>query len=143
MPHRISCCIMDLNKILQRKVSPCMINLLYNEKTIIGRLYYYFYNYFETFTAPTIKTLILFLLYILTSESEGSTWFHYTHFLPKIMDKSLIAFYYAYSYARVEYSRFMNVTASMTLKLILKPLGTQPVFLYITQTSHIDFSYAP
>ena len=48
--------------------------------------------------------------------------------------KSLNAFYYACSYAKVDYSRFMNVTASMALKLIPKLLESQPVFLCIDDT---------
>ena len=40
-------------------------------------------------------------------------------------------FYYACSYAKVDYSRFMNVTAFMAWKLIPEPLESQPIFLCI------------
>ena len=79
-------------------------------------------------------TLVLLLLSILTLESADSIRFLYRHFLSKITEKSLNAFYYACSYAKVDYSRFMNVTASMTLKLVPKSLETQPVFLCIDDT---------
>ena len=111
-----------------------MTNLLYNKKTLIGRLYKYFYNYFDTCSAPTAQTLILLLLSILALESADSIRFLYRHFLSKITDKSLNAFYYACSYAKVDYSRFMNATASMALKLIPENLRTQPVFLCIDDT---------
>ena len=71
---------------------------------------------------------------ILTLESADSIRFLYRHFLSKLTDKSLNAFYYACSYAKVDYSRFMNATASMALKLIPKSLETQPVFLCMDDT---------
>ena len=40
------------------------------------------------------------------------------HFLSEITEKSLNVFYYACSYAKVDYSRFMNTTVRITLKLI-------------------------
>ncbi len=48
--------------------------------------------------------------------------------------KSLNVFYYACSYVKVDYSRFMNVTADMALNLILEKLSQQPVFLCIDDT---------
>lgn len=78
--------------------------------------------------------MVLLLLSILTLESADSIRFLYRHFLSKLTDKSLNAFYYACSYAKVDYSRFMNATASMALKLIPKSLETQPVFLCIDDT---------
>ena len=74
------------------------------------------------------------MLSILTLESADSIRFLYRHFLSKLTDKSLNAFYYACSYAKVDYSRFINATASMALKLIPENLGTQPVFLCIDDT---------
>ena len=110
------------------------MNLLYNEKNLIGRLYRYFYAYFETFSAPTIEALFLLVLSMLVLESADSIRFLYRHFLSGITEKSLNAFYYACSYAKADYSRFMNVTASMALKLIPDSLKPQPVFLCIDDT---------
>ena len=67
-------------------------------------------------------------------ESAHSIRFLYRHFLSGVTEKSLTAFYYACSYAKVNYSGFMNVTASMALKLIPKHLQSQPVFLCIDDT---------
>uniref|UniRef100_UPI004055AE06 hypothetical protein n=1 Tax=Agathobacter sp. TaxID=2021311 RepID=UPI004055AE06 len=44
------------------------------------------------------------------------------------------AFYYVCSYAKVDYSGFMNVTASMVLRLIPNSLLSQPVFLCVDDT---------
>ena len=112
----------------------CTSNLLYNEKNLIARLYRYFYTYFENFSVPTIETLFLLVLSMLALESADSVRFLYRHFLSGITEKSLNAFYYACSYAKVDYSGFMNVTASMALKLIPDSLKLQPVFLCIDDT---------
>lgn len=83
---------------------------------------------------PTIETLFLLVLSMLAMESADSIRFLYQHFLSGITEKSLNAFYYACSYAKADYSRFMNVTASMALKLIPDSLKLQPVFLCIDDT---------
>ena len=67
-------------------------------------------------------------------ESAGSIRSLYRHFLSGITKKSLNAFYYACSYAKADYSRFMNVTAAMALHLIPESLRSQPVFLCIDDT---------
>ena len=95
-----------------------MVNLLYNENCIIGRLYRYFSIYFATFSAPVAETLFLFVLSILAMESADSIRSLYRHFLAGITSKSLNAFYYACSYAKVDCSVFMNVTARLALGLV-------------------------
>ena len=83
---------------------------------------------------PTIETLFLLVLSMLAMESAGSIRSLYRHFLSGITEKSLNAFYYACSYAKADYSRFMNVTAGLALKLIPEKLLSQPVFLCIDDT---------
>ena len=90
--------------------------------------------YFETFSVPTADTLFLLILSILTLEAAHSIWFLYQHFLSGITEKSLNVFYYACSYAKVDYSRFMNTTFRIALKLIPDSLQTQPVFLCVDDT---------
>ena len=81
----------------------------------------------------------MLVLSILAMESAHSIRFLYRHFLSGITEKSLTAFYYACSYAKVNYFGFMNVTASMALKLIPKHLQSQPVFLCIDDTMSPKF----
>ena len=95
---------------------PCTKKTLYNEKTLTGRLHKYFLIYFETFSAPTADTLFLLVLSILTLESVHSIRFLYQHFLSVITTKSLNTFYHACSYAKVDYSHFMNITAKVALR---------------------------
>lgn len=72
-------------------------------------------------------------------ESARSIRFLYRHFGSGITEKSLNAFYYACSYAKVDYSRFMNVTAAMALKLIPECLKSQPIFLCLDDTMAAKF----
>ena len=111
-----------------------MTNLLYNKNSLIGRLNSYFSVYFETFSVPTAQTLFLLVLSILALESAHSIRFLYRHFISGITGKSLNAFYYAYPHAKADYSRFMNVTASMDFRLVPDFLRTQPVFLCVDDT---------
>ena len=75
--------------------------------------------YFETFSVPTADSLFLLILSILALESAHSIRFLYHYFLSGITKRSLNVFYYACSYAKVDYSNFMNITARTALKLIL------------------------
>ena len=113
---------------------PCTTKTLYNEKTLTGRLHKYFLIYFETFSAPTADTLFLLVLSILTLESVHSIRFLYQHFLSGITTKSLNTFYHACSYAKVDYSHFMNITAKVALRMIPDSLAKQPIFLCVDDT---------
>lgn len=90
--------------------------------------------YFSTFSAPTAETLFLFVLSILAMESADSIRSLYRHFPAGITSKSLNAFYYACSYAKVDCLGFMNVTAKLTLGLVPGDLDSQPVFICIYDT---------
>ena len=113
---------------------PCTKKTLYNEKTLTGRLHKYFLIYFETFSTSTADTLVLLVLSILTLESGHSIRFLYQHFLSGITTKSLNTFYHACSYAKVDYSHFMNITAKVALRMIPDSLATQPIFLCVDDT---------
>lgn len=111
-----------------------MLHLLHNKNNLIGRLYQYFYIYFKTFSASAAETVFLLVLFVLAIKSAASICFLYKHFLSGTTQKSLNAFYYACSYAKADYSRFMNATSGMALKLISEKLQPQPVFLFIDDT---------
>ena len=84
--------------------------------------------------APTADTLFLLVLSILTLESVHSIRFLYQHFLSGITTKSLNTFYHACSYAKVDYSHFMNIAAKVALRMIPDSLATQPIFLRVDDT---------
>ena len=84
--------------------------------------------------APTADTLFLLVLSILTLESVHFIRFLYQHFLSGITTKSLNTFYHACSYAKVDYSHFMNITAKVALRMIPDSLATQPIFLCVDGT---------
>ena len=111
-----------------------MSNLLYNKNTVIGRLFCYFSVYFKNVPAPTAESLFLLLVSMLALESAHSIRFLYQHFLSKVTEKSLNAFYYACSYAKADYSTFMNTTIRIALNIIPKSIAYHPVFLCIDDT---------
>ena len=84
--------------------------------------------------APTADTLFLLVLSILTLESVHSIRVLYQYFLSGITTKSLNTFYHACSYAKVDYSHFMNITAKVALRMIPDSLATQPIFLCVDDT---------
>ena len=67
-------------------------------------------------------------------ESADSIRSLYRHFLSAITAKSLNAFYYACSYAKIDCSVFINVTARLALHLVPTDLAAQPIFLCIDDT---------
>ena len=116
-----------------------MANLLYNKKNIIGRLFQYFQIYFLEFSIPTMESLFLLVLSMLAVESVDSIHMLYRHFLSKVTEKSLNAFYYACSYAKIDCHKFMNTTARMALQIIPEHLQNEPVFLCIDDTMVAKF----
>lgn len=83
--------------------------------------------------------MFLFILSIPALELAHSIRFLYRHFLSGITKKSLNAFYYVCSYAKVDYSGFMNVTTRIALHLIPEDLKSQPVFICIDDTMVAKF----
>ena len=124
-----------MHKNITKESDPVTTKTLYNENSLIGRLHKYFLAYFETFSVPTAETLFLLVLSILALESAHSIRFLYQHFLAGITEKSLNTFYHACSYAKADYSRFMNVTAKIALHLISEQsLNHSRLFLCIDNT---------
>ena len=100
----------------------------------MSRLYHYFFIYFKECSAPTAESFFLFLLSILVLESADSLRFLYRHFISQVTEKSLNAFYYFCSYAKVDYSSFMKWTVTIALSVIPNTLRSQPIFLCIDDT---------
>ena len=100
----------------------------------MSRLYRYFSIYFKECSVPTTESFLLLLLSMLVLESADSLRFLYRHFISQWTEKSLNAFYYLCSYAKVDYSSFMNTTVKISLSLIPTSLRSQPVLLCIDDT---------
>lgn len=71
---------------------------------------------------------------MLALESAGSIRTLYRHFLAKATGNSLNAFYYLCSYAKVDYSGFMTVTAKIALGIIPDAFRPLPVLLCVDDT---------
>ena len=67
-------------------------------------------------------------------ESAVSIRSLYRHISSCLTEKSLNAFYYACSYAKVDCSRFFHITSRIALGLVPYDLQAQPVFLCIDDT---------
>ena len=86
-----------------------------------------------------MESLFLLVLSMLAIESADSIRLLYKHFLSRVTEKSLNAFYYACSYAKIDCSKFMNVTARLAMQIIPESLQNEPVFLCIDDTMIAKF----
>ena len=111
-----------------------MSKSLYNKNTVTGKLFCFFSIYFAGLSAPTAESLAFLLVAMLALESAGSIRSLYRHFLAKATGKSLNAFYYLCSYAKVDYSGFMAVTAKIALGIIPDAFRPLPVLLCVDDT---------
>ena len=80
--------------------------------------------------------VILYVKFIIQQKYSNWQTFELFFFLfyQYTTEKSLNAFYYACSYAKVDYSGFMCTTVRMALKIIPKHISYHPVFLCIDDT---------
>ena len=86
-----------------------------------------------------MESLFLLVLSMLAVESADSIQLLYKHFLSKVTEKSLNAFYYACSYAKIDCCKFMNVTARLALQIIPEHLHNEPIFVCIDDTMIAKF----
>lgn len=111
-----------------------MANLLYNKKNIIGRLFQYFQIYFLGCSVPTMESLFLIVLSMLAIESADSVRLLYTHFLSKVTGKSLNAFYYACSYAKIDNCLSYPQVNQLLIYFVLYLMTREYSFSYISVT---------
>ena len=111
-----------------------MQDILYHDKSVIGRLHQYFSAYFSCCSVPTANNLFLFVLAIIALESADSIRFLYRHFICKLTEKSLNTFYYMCTYARIDYWTMMRTTARLAMKIIPDNFSSLPVYLCIDDT---------
>ena len=115
------------------------MSILYNNNSVIGRLFQYFSAYFTSATRPT-KTLLTWLLIgILVLEGMPSIRWLYRHFLSKVYPKSLNCYYRACSVAKLDEDVFLTTTAMLALELIPDALRNEPVFLSTDDTIVVKF----
>ena len=76
---------------------------------------------------------------MLAVESADSIRSLHKHFLSKVTEKSLNAFYYVCSYAKIDCSKFMNITARLAMQMIPERLCNEPVFLCVDDTMVAKF----
>ena len=74
--------------------------ILYNEKTLLGRLHQYFLIYFETFSVPTADTLFLLILSILQG---NQIYLAHTNFLIPVFARTDNIFFSFYKSSNKQY----------------------------------------
>ena len=85
-----------------------------------------------------MESLFLIVLSMLAIESADYIRLLYRHFLSKVTEKSLNAFYYACPYANIDSFRFMNVTTRLALQFIpelTNIFGNRCVHAYVTASN--------
>ena len=115
------------------------MSILYNNNSVIGRLFQYFSAYFISATRPT-KTLLTWLLIgMLVLEGIPSIRWLYRHFLSQVYPKSLNCYYRACAVAKFDDNVFLTTTARLSLELIPDTLRNEPVFLSTDDTIVVKF----
>ena len=111
-----------------------MSGLLYNTRSVFGRIYSFYSRFFEKASKPTRHTLTLFAISILVVEGVESVRYVYRRFFSTVAKKSLNTLYYILSRAKVDHSRFSEALASVALSLVPKAFKNHPVFLCVDDT---------
>ena len=110
------------------------LHLLYFKNSILNRLFSYFKDYFFGTTKPTTRNLFLVILAILTLDTFRSVRFAHRHFISKLSNTSLNAFYYTLQTDTFEHLVWNDVTTKKALSVIPEQLDSQPLFLSIDDT---------
>ena len=111
-----------------------MLDSLYTKNRTIGRLYLFFSSCFVSCTRPMAESLFLLVLAIIALESADSIRFLHRHFLRKVTEKSLNAFYYACSHSKADPAQFMPVLIAIAMLAVPKEARDFPVFLCVDDT---------
>ena len=115
------------------------MNLLYNNNSVIGRLFQSFSAYFASATRPTRFLLTWMLIGMLALESMHSIRWLYQHFLSQVYPKSLNCYYRACAVAKLDDDAFLTNTTRLALSLIPDCLRDEPVFLSTDDTTIVKF----
>ena len=115
------------------------MNILYNNNSVIGRLFQYFSAYFTSTTRPTRTLLTWMLIGMLVLEGLPSIRWLYRHFLSQVSPKSLNCYYRACAVAKLDDHAFLTTTARLALDLIPDTLRNEPVFLSTDDTIVVKF----
>ena len=111
-----------------------MSRLFYNRNHAFNKLFWFFWNYFQDASMPTVENLFLLVLSMLVMESFHSICFAWGHIVSRLTDKSLNSFYYILSYATFGHLSWIAVTARLALGCITPSLKDSAIFFSINDT---------
>jgi hypothetical protein len=115
------------------------MSILYNNNSVIGRLFQYFSAYFTSATRPTRVLLTWLLIGMLVLEGMPSIRWLYRHFLSQVNPKSLNCYYRACAVAKLADNAFLVTSTRLALGLIPDALRNEPVFLSTDDTIVVKF----
>ena len=115
------------------------MSILYNNNSVIGRLFQYFSAYFTSATRPTRVLLTWLLIGMLVLEGMPSIRWLYRHFLSQVYPKSLNCYYRACAVAKLADNAFLVTSTRLALGLIPDALRNEPVFLSTDDTIVVKF----
>ena len=115
------------------------MDLLYNEKTTVGRLAGYFSNYFPQLTKRTRRLLLWLLIAMLALGCCPSIRFLFRHFLKDAAPASQNCYYRACKHPGIDFHQIVRTNVRMALAVIPKGLCNEPVFLSVDDTTIAKF----
>ena len=115
------------------------MDLLYNEKTTVGRLASYFSKYFPRLTARTRRLLLWLLLAMLALGCCPSIRFLFRHFLKDVAPASMNCYYRACKHSGIDFQQIVRTNVQMALAVLPKELQNEPVFLSVDDTTVAKF----
>ena len=111
-----------------------MSRLFYNRNHTFNKLFWFFWNYFQSASLPTAENLFLLAVSMLALDSFRSIRFAWLHIISKLSGKSLNSFYYTLGDAAFDHLSWMAVTARLALGCVPLSLKGSSVFLSIDDT---------
>ena len=111
------------------------MDLLYNEKTTVGRLASYFSKFFPGLTERTRRLLLWLLIAMLALGCCPSIRFLFRHFLKDAAPASQNCYYRACKHPDISFQQIVRTNIQMALAVIPKELRNEPVFLSVDDTT--------
>lgn len=115
------------------------MDLLYNEKTTVGRLASHFSQYFPHLTARTRRLLLWLLIAMLALGCCPSIRFLFRHFLKDAAPASQNCYYRACKHPGIDFQQIVKTNVQMALGVVPKELRNEPVFLSVDDTTIAKF----
>ena len=111
-------------------------NLLYLRDTAFRKIYMLFDRFCQrTWDNRTSQSIVLILMSIIVVEGVDSIRSQFFHFLTKMDDKKLNAYYHTLAHSTANYKYFLVVLVTIMVSLIQDDLRSAPILLPVDDTT--------